>query len=153
MIDAVLVVGSDLELSQVLRKIVASAMELVSARYGALSVLSRDGNIQQFIPVGLSDDEIRAIGPAPIGRGVLSLLDMDVGPVRISDVPSHLLSVGYPPAHPDMRSFLGVPISIQGEQFGRLYLAEKIGSGTFTQEDEDIVVAISIAAAVAIDKA
>jgi len=111
------------------------------------------GSIQQFIPVGLSDDEIWAIGPAPIGRGVLSLLDMDVGPVRISDVPSHPLSVGYPPAHPAMRSFLGVPINIQGEQFGRLYLAEKIGSDTFTHEDEDIVVAISVAAAVAIDKA
>ncbi|MHB8262973.1 MAG: GAF domain-containing protein, partial [Acidimicrobiales bacterium] len=153
LIDAVLAVGSDLELSQVLRKIVESAMELVSARYGALSVLSRDGAIQQFISVGLSDYEIRAIGSPPIGRGVLSLLDMDLGPVRVDDVPSHPLSVGYPPSHPNMRSFLGAPINIQGEQFGRLYLAEKIGGGTFTAEDEDIVAAISAAAAVAIDKA
>ncbi|MCL5947758.1 MAG: GAF domain-containing sensor histidine kinase [Actinobacteria bacterium] len=153
LIDAILVVGSDLELTQVLKKIVESAMELVSARYGALSVLSKDGTIQQFIPVGLNDDEIRAIGPPPIGRGVLSLLDMDLGPVRVDDVPSHPLSVGYPAMHPTMRSFLGVPISIQGEQFGRLYLTEKIGGGTFTPEDEDIVVALSTAAAAAIDKA
>ena len=153
LIDAVLVVASDLDLNQILKKIVESAMELVSARYGALSVLSEEGNIEQFIPVGMSEDEIKAIGTPPIGRGVLSLLDLDRGPVRIDDVTKHPKYVGYPDTHPIMRSFLGVPVNIRDQQFGRLYLTDKTNGSPFTLEDEDIVVALSHAAAIVIDKA
>lgn len=153
LIDAVLVVASDLDLNQVLRKIVESAMELVSARYGALSVLSEEGDIEKFIPVGMSEEEIEAIGNPPIGRGVLSLLDIDKGPVRIDDVTKHPKYVGYPDSHPVMHSFLGVPINVRDEQFGRLYLTDKINGGAFTSEDEDIVVALGYAAAIVIDKA
>lgn len=153
LIDAVLVVASDLDLNQVLRKIVESAMELVSARYGALSVLSEEVDIEKFIPVGMSEEEIEAIGNPPIGRGVLSLLDIDKGPVRIDDVTKHPKYVGYPDSHPVMHSFLGVPINVRDEQFGRLYLTDKINGGAFTSEDEDIVVALGYAAAIVIDKA
>ena len=153
LVGAVLVVASDLDLNQVLRKIVESAMELVSARYGALSVLSEEGGIEQFIAVGMSEEEVEAIGTPPIGRGVLSLLDLDKGPVRIDDVTKHPKYIGYPDSHPIMHSFLGVPVNVRDEQFGRLYLTDKIDGDTFTSEDEDIVVALSHAAAIVVDKA
>ncbi len=153
LVDAILVVASDLDLNQVLRKIVESAMELVSARYGALSVLSEEGGIEQFIAVGMSEEEVEAIGTPPIGRGVLSLLDLDEGPVRIDDVTKHPKYIGYPDSHPIMHSFLGVPVNVRDEQFGRLYLTDKIDGDTFTSEDEDIVVALSHAAAIVVDKA
>jgi signal transduction histidine kinase len=153
LLDAVVSVASDLALPDVLERIVRSACELVGARYGALGVIGADGTLVDLRHVGLEPGELERIGHLPTGRGVLGLLIADPKPVRLSDVGAHPGSSGFPPNHPPMRSFLGVPIRIRGGRvFGNIYLTEKAG-GDFTQEDEDVVVALAAAAGIAIENA
>jgi signal transduction histidine kinase len=137
-----------------LRRIVASAADLVDATYGALGVLdkSRTG-LSEFITVGIDDKTYRAIGDLPAGHGILGLLIADARPLRLPDLTKHPESFGFPPHHPPMRSFLGVPILARDEVFGNLYLTDKSTAEEFTAEDEDLVVGLAAAAGVAIENA
>jgi signal transduction histidine kinase len=164
LLDAVVAIGADLDVHSTLERIVASACQLVGARYGALGVIGGDGavgderpagerRLVEFITHGLSTAEHAAIGSLPTGRGVLGLLIDDPRPVRMPDITRHPRSFGFPANHPPMHSFLGVPVRIRDRVFGNLYLAEKQGGAEFTDDDEQIVVALAAAAGVAIDKA
>jgi signal transduction histidine kinase len=154
LLDAVIGIGGDLDLSATLRRIVAAATSLVDARYGALGVLDASGSsLSEFLTVGV-DDEVRArIGELPKGHGILGLLIADPRPLRLPDLREHPDSYGFPPGHPEMRSFLGVPITVRGRVFGNLYLTDKRSQEVFTDVDEELVVALAAAAGVAIDNA
>ena len=154
LLRAVVAIGSNLDLAAMLRRIVESAVELVGARYGALGVLDEDGSrLAEFITVGIDDDTHHAIGHLPEGHGILGVLIVDPRPLRLPDLPRHPDSVGFPPHHPPMRSFLGVPITLRDEVFGNLYLTDKIDAAEFSELDEELAVGLASAAAVAVDNA
>ncbi|WP_460968067.1 GAF domain-containing sensor histidine kinase [Pedococcus soli] len=154
LLDAVIAVSAGLELSEVLTRIVRSACTLVGARYGALGVLAPDrDHLMEFITHGLGEEERQRIGDPPRGHGVLGLLIRDPRPRRIADITSHPDSYGFPPNHPPMSSFLGAPIRVRDEVFGNLYLAVKEGAPEFSDEDQELVVALAAAAGVAIENA
>src|SRR5499427_2231678 len=152
LLEAVVAVGSHLELEIVLRQIVQAAVELVSARYGALGVVGDGGRLVEFVPVGLDESEIARIHHWPEGRGLLGKLITDPRPLRLHDISADPGSSGFPEGHPPMRSFLGVPVRIRDEVYGNLYLTEKQG-GDFDEEDEALVQALAAAAGVAIENA
>ncbi|TMR90699.1 GAF domain-containing protein [Nonomuraea basaltis] len=153
LLDAVVSVGSDLDLETVLRRIVETATTLVDAGYGALGVVGQDNTLVQFIPVGLSDEEIAKIEHWPHGLGLLGLLMKEARPLRLGRISDHPESYGFPPGHPPMGTFLGVPVRVREEVFGNLYLTEKRGGGEFDEEDEAVVVALATAAGVAVENA
>ncbi|WP_018680734.1 GAF domain-containing protein [Actinokineospora enzanensis] len=153
LLDAVLSVASDLSLPDVLRRIVDAGCELAGARYGALGVLDHDGQLSALTHTGIDEPITRAIGELPVGKGVLGMVVEQPRPVRVPDLSAHAAAAGFPEHHPEMRSFLGVPIRVRGEVFGNLYLTEKIGGRAFTQEDEDVVVALAAAAGMSIENA
>jgi len=153
LLEAVVAVGSSLELEVLLRSIVETAVSLVDARYGAMGVIGEGGRLAEFIPVGLSSTEIEAIHHWPEGKGLLGLLVTDPRPLRLADIKDHPASFGFPPGHPQMKTFLGVPLRIRGEVYGNLYLTEKLGGGQFDTEDEAVLVALAAAAGVAIENA
>ena len=153
LLEAVVAVGGNLDLEIVLRKIIETAVPLVQARYGALGVIGDDGRLTEFITVGLGEPQIAAIDHWPEGHGLLGTLIRDPRPLRLADLSAHPDSHGFPPGHPAMRSFLGVPIRIRDEVYGNLYLTEKQGGGPFDEEDETLAVALAAAAGVAIDNA
>lgn len=154
LLDAVITIGSDLDLEAVLRHIVESAVSLVDARYGALGVLDETGtSLAQFITVGLEDQAYNAIGPLPKGHGILGLLIVEPRPIRLPDLREHPDRYGFPPNHPPMKSFLGVPISVRDQVFGNLYLTDKTTAEVFTDIDEELVIALASAAGVAIENA
>lgn len=151
LLDAVLLVASDLALPAVLRHITEAACTLVNARYGALGVISDERKLDQFIHVGIDPEDALKIGSLPTGEGILGLLIVDPKPLRVTDLASHPDSFGFPPNHPPMHSFLGVPISVRGRVFGNLYLTEKQGDGAFTEDDEELAVALAAVAGVIIE--
>ena len=154
LLDAVVGVASDLSLPDVLRRIVDSATRLAGARYGALGVLDEGGGeLAEFIVTGLDTAAQRRIGSHPTGKGVLGLLIAQPEAVRLPDIRLHPKSYGFPPNHPPMHSFLGVPVRVSGAVFGNLYLAEKVDAPEFTDGDEQVVVALAAAAGVAVEKA
>ncbi|MBM7494382.1 signal transduction histidine kinase [Micromonospora luteifusca] len=153
LLDAVVAIGSDLDLRSTLRRIVEAACELLDARYGALGVIGPDRLLTEFITHGIDAELHARIGDLPRGRGVLGLLIAEPRPVRMPNITDHPQSYGFPPNHPPMHSFLGVPVRIRDQVFGNLYLAEKRGSGEFTEDDEEIAVALAAAAGVAIENA
>lgn len=153
LLEAVVSIGRELELETVLRRIVEAATTLVEARYGALGVIGEDGQLAQFVPVGITEDEVAAIEEWPHGRGLLGLLIKEPQPLRLDDIHSHPESYGFPPGHPPMRSFLGVPIRVRDEVFGNLYLTEKAGGRSFDEQDEMIVNALATAAGIAVENA
>jgi GAF domain-containing protein len=153
LLDAVVGIGSDLDLRSTLQRIVEAACALVGARYGALGVIGRDQGLSDFITHGIDEATHRAIGDLPHGRGVLGLLITDPRPVRMPDITQHPRSYGFPPHHPPMHSFLGVPVRTRDQVFGNLYMAEKQGAAEFSDDDEEILVALAAAAGVAIDNA
>lgn len=149
-----LLVDRDLELPVVLQTIVQTAVDVVDARYGALGVLDEAGTgLAQFIHVGIDSVQADVIGHLPKGIGILGLLIKEADPVRLADLSRHPDSAGFPPGHPPMRSFLGVPVRVGGEVFGNLYLTEKRGHASFTEEDEHTVAALALAAGLAIGQA
>jgi len=151
LLDAVLAVGDDLDLQAVLHRITEVAVTLADATYGALGILTPDGaGLAQFLTVGISEDDATQIGPTPEGHGVLGKLIVDPKALRLDDLRVHPDSFGFPPGHPLMRTFLGVPVRVRGAVFGNLYLAEKAGGGNFTDDDEQVVTALAGAAGVAI---
>jgi len=154
LLDAVMAVTADLELADVLTRIVHSACELVDAKYGALGVLGPDReHLVEFVTQGITQGEREAIGDPPRGHGMLGLLIHEAPPRRLLDIAGHPDSYGFPPHHPTMHSFLGTPIRIRDEVFGNLYLTEKQGAAEFTVDDEAILVALAAAAGIAIDNA
>jgi two-component system, NarL family, sensor histidine kinase DevS len=154
LLDAVLTVGSDLDLPAMLQRIVESALELVDAHYGALGVLDDTRTrLAQFITVGMDDETYQAIGHLPEGHGILGLLIVDAKPLRLPDLREHPDSYGFPAHHPPMRSFLGVPIRLRDEVFGNLYLTDKKSAEVFSDIDEELVVGLAAAAGVAIENA
>jgi signal transduction histidine kinase len=153
LLDAVVIIASDLELRNTLERIVEAACDLVNAQYGALGVIGPGRRLSEFITHGIDADVHAAIGDLPTGRGVLGVLIDDPRPVRLPDIAQHPQSYGFPPNHPVMRSFLGVPIRIRDQVFGNLYLTEKRGGGDFSDDDEQIAIALAAAAGVAIENA
>ncbi|MFB9367735.1 GAF domain-containing protein [Kitasatospora sp. NPDC001664] len=153
LLEAVLAVGRDLELTQALRHIVEAAVTLVDAEYGALGVIGDDRRLSQFIPVGVTEQQIERIGPLPSGHGLLGELIRHPVPLRLANIADHPASSGFPSGHPPMRSFVGVPIRIRDKVFGNLYLAEKRDGGEFDAEDEAVLATLAVAAGVAIDNA
>jgi signal transduction histidine kinase len=144
-------VAAGLELGATLRRIVQAAVELVDATYGALGVINADGRLGEFVHVGIDGATAETIGDLPTGNGILGLLLDHPVPIRLENLASHPASTGFPPGHPHMASFLGVPVRVRGEVFGNLYLTEKRTGTGFTPEDERTVMALAAAAAVAIE--
>ena len=148
---AMVAVAAGLDLQATLLRIVRVATDLVDAHYGALGVIGEDGDLSDFISVGLDEAHVAAIGPKPKGRGVLGMLIKHPVPIRLDDISAHGSAAGLPGGHPPMTTFLGVPIRVRGEAFGNLYLAEKRGGAQFTPADERSVLALAAAAGVAIE--
>ncbi|HEY0871454.1 MAG TPA: GAF domain-containing sensor histidine kinase [Acidothermaceae bacterium] len=153
LLDAVLAIGTDLDLQTVLHRIVEAAAQLVDARYGALGVIDEVHLLSQFLTVGIDEETAARIGPLPRGGGILGLLIDDPRPLRLHDIGEHPALFGFPAHHPPMKTFLGVPIRVRDEVFGNLYLTEKKGGGDFDDEDESVVLALAAAAGVAIENA
>jgi signal transduction histidine kinase len=147
-------VTSELSLDALLQRLVEAAAELTGARYAALGVIDSHGvELEQFVTHGI-DDALRAeIGALPRGRGILGVLIREAKPLRLHDLAEDPRSVGFPPGHPPMRSFLGVPILLRGVAYGNLYLTEKEGGEDFTDEDQELVTLLAGQAAVAIENA
>jgi signal transduction histidine kinase len=153
LLEAVIAIGSGLDLEETLRRIVAAAVGLVDARYGALGVIGEDQRLTEFIPVGLDAADIAKIHHWPEGRGILGLLVKDPHSMRLADISAHPESSGFPKGHPEMRSFVGVPVRVRDQVFGNLYLTEKRGGGEFTEDDEAVLAALGAAAGVAVENA
>lgn len=156
LLEANLLLGANLDLSQLLRHIVEEACTLAGARYGALGVLDGSGSaLDQFVTVGLDPDTERTLlqSPFPEGKGVLGVVITDPQPLRLVEISEHGESVGFPPGHPPMSSFLGVPIKIGNRVYGNLYLTDKECGTSFTEDDEALVSALAVAAAVAVENA
>ncbi|MEU5196923.1 sensor histidine kinase [Streptomyces scabiei] len=154
LLEAVLSVGRELELEQALRSIVEAAAVLVDAEYAALGVIGPDGRrLSAFHTVGVSEEQIARIGPYPEGHGILGELIRHPEPLRLAKLSEHRASYGFPPNHPPMNSFLGVPIRVREQVFGNLYLTEKRGGAQFDEEDESVLSTLAVAAGVAIDNA
>lgn len=152
--EAGLGVSSELSLDALLNRLVEAAAELTGARYAALGVIDPTGSeLEQFLTYGIDDDTRAEIGLLPRGRGILGALIRDAKPLRLRDLAEDPRSVGFPPGHPPMRSFLGVPILLRGVAYGNLYLAEKKGGEDFSDEDEELVTLLAGQAAVAIENA
>jgi signal transduction histidine kinase len=145
-------VSGDLSLSTVLRRIVEAARELAGARYAALGVIAPSGGLAEFIHSGMPDDAVARIGHLPEGKGLLGALLHDPGAIRLRRISDDERSAGFPPGHPPMETFLGVPVRVRDEIFGRLYLAESV-RGEFTPEDEELITALAATAGVAIANA
>ncbi|NYE70418.1 sensor histidine kinase [Microlunatus parietis] len=153
LLDAVVTIGAELDLETVLQRIVEAARTLADCRYAALGVIGEEGELAEFLPTGMTDDEVAGIPELPHGRGLLGLLIKNPQVLRVADLSSHPESYGFPPGHPPMRRFLGVPILIRDECFGNLYLTEKSGGLEFDEQDETIVQALASVAGIAIKNA
>jgi signal transduction histidine kinase len=145
---------SELDLDIVLDRVLDTAAELTAARYAAIGVLDEERRgLARFLTRGVDEATHRAIGDLPQGRGVLGVLIDHPAPLRLADVGDHPRSYGFPPGHPPMRTFLGVPIMVRGEAWGNLYLTEKTGGESFSELDEEAVVVLADWAAIAIENA
>ncbi|MEU0357625.1 GAF domain-containing protein [Streptomyces cyaneofuscatus] len=154
LLEAVVSVGRELDLSQVLRRIVEAGAHLVDAQYGALGVIGPDGrSLSQFLTSGMTGEQRQRIGPLPAGHGLLGELIRHPEPLRLSELGTHEASFGFPEHHPPMRTFLGVPIRVRDEVFGNLYLTDKRDGLDFDAEDESVITTLAVAAGVAIDNA
>lgn len=155
LLDAVVSMGADLELDNLLARIVEIASELADAKYAALGVLGvgPERRLRTFITHGVTPEQKAKIGNPPTGHGILGLIIDRPEPLRLHDLAEHPVSYGFPKDHPPMKGFLGVPIRIRDKIFGNLYLTEKLDGGDFTEQDEEIVVALAAAAGVAIENA
>jgi signal transduction histidine kinase len=154
LMSAMLLLEADLDLPSLLERLAQEACALVGARYGAMGVLNTEGTgLQEFITVGLEPHLAAEIGPLPTGRGILGLLISDPHPLRLADIGSHPAHDGFPPGHPTMRTFLGVPVKVRDAVYGNLYLTEKEDGAEFTKDDEAMVTALAVSAGIAIENA
>src|SRR6266498_2038966 len=153
LLEAGLALSSERSLPAILQRIVELATQLTGARYGAIGVLGTDGGISQFIYTGISPEQREAIGDLPVGKGILGALIQDARPLRLRDLHTDPRSVGFPPDHPPMRSFLGAPVMARGRVFGNIYLTEKQGAVEFDAGDEWALVVLAAQAGVAVENA
>jgi signal transduction histidine kinase len=155
LLQAVVAIGSHLDVANVLREIVTTAAEVADAKYAAIGVLDprSERRLSQFITVGIDAERQALIGDLPRGHGVLGLLIDEPKPIRLADISQHASSFGFPANHPPMHTFLGVPVLVRGEVYGNLYLTEKRGGGEFTHADERLVMALATAAGLAVQNA
>ena len=154
LVEAGIALSSELTLDALLQRLVETAAELTGARYAALGVIDVTGReLERFVTHGIDPETHAAIGDLPRGRGILGVLIRDARPLRLHDIADDDRSVGFPPNHPPMKTFLGVPILLRGTAYGNLYLTEKDGGEDFTGEDEEVVTLLASQAAVAIENA
>ena len=153
LLDAVVAISSDLDMHRVLNRIVLSACEITGAKYGALGVLGNSGGLVDFVTVGVTEEEHKSIGDLPRGHGILGLLIDHPQPLRLAHLQEHPKSYGFPPNHPPMERFLGVPVRIRGTVFGNLYLTDKANGEDFTEQDEMLVEGLATAAGFVIENA
>jgi signal transduction histidine kinase len=154
LVEAGVALTSELSLDALLQKLVEAAADLTRARYAALGVIDRSGTaLERFVTHGVTPEEHRAIGHLPSGRGILGVLIDEARPLRLADLTEHRQSVGFPPNHPPMHTFLGVPVMLRGVAYGNLYLTEKEGGAEFSDEDQELVTLLAAQAAVAIENA
>ena len=153
LVQAGLVLASDLSVPSVLGKIVELACDVTDARYGALGVLGPDGVLEDFITTGISDEERAAIGDLPRGKGLLGVMINHARPLRLRRISDDRRSIGFPMNHPPMTSFLGVPVTVRGTVYGHLYLTEKRNAPEFTEDDERAAETLATQAGVAIENA
>ena len=154
LVDAGVALSSELSLDALLQRLVEVAAELTDARYAALGVIDRSGRaLERFVTTGISPEEHAAIGDLPRGRGILGVLINEARPLRLANLADDDRSVGFPPNHPPMRTFLGVPVLLRGVAYGNLYLTEKADGAEFTEEDQELVALLAAQAAVAIENA
>lgn len=146
-------VASELSLEIVLNKVVEQARNLVGAKYGALSVIDHESNIKEFITSGVTLQERAAIGPPPVGHGVLGVVLHEGQHLRLPDVAAHPKSAGFPANHPVMHSLLAVPITCKSPFLGNIYLSEKLDGALFTTDDEETLERFAVQAGIAIDNA
>ena len=152
LIDAGIALGSELSLDELLQKLVETSAALTGARYAALGVIDGTGTeLERFLTTGIDPETHAAIGELPRGLGILGVLIENAEPLRLESIGEDPRSVGFPPNHPPMRGFLGVPIVLRGRAYGNLYLTEKVG-GAFTAEDQELVETLATQAAVAIEE-
>ncbi|RME48553.1 MAG: GAF domain-containing protein [Chloroflexi bacterium] len=151
--EASLSLTAELSQEAVLQKVVDLSRRLVDARYGALGIVDKAGHIQALITSGLSEEEYSRMGPLPQGRGLLGAVLHEGRPIRVADIQKDARSVGFPPNHPPMKSFLGVPVIFKGQTVGNLYLTDKQGAGEFSAEDEELLTMFATQAAIAIENA
>ena len=154
LLDAGIAVSAELSIDVVLQRIIEAAADLTGARYAALGVIdSTRRELEQFVVTGIDEETKAAIGDLPRGRGILGVLIRDATPLTLNEISADPRSVGFPPNHPPMKTFLGVPILLRGVAYGNLYLTEKDAGATFTEEDQEIVQLLAAQAAVAIENA
>jgi signal transduction histidine kinase len=146
-------VAAELDVDRVLSVIVERVAELIGARYAALGISDRSGRIERFITTGITPEQRAAIGPVPVGHGLLGLLIMEGHTLRADDISAHAASVGFPANHPPMTTFLGVPVAVKGEIVGNLYLTDKAHGEPFTDDDERLVEMFAVHAGIAIENA
>ena len=151
--EASLALSSDLDLASVLQRVVDLSREVTGARYGALALLGEDGKIEQFLASGISQQERARIGRLPEGKGLLGVVMQEGETLRIDRIVDDPRSAGFPPHHPVMTSFIGLPIMYEERIVGDLYLTDKNGGQAFTQQDEEMLRAFAAHAAVAIENA
>ncbi len=163
LVESIAAVTSGLNLDETLQAIVDSARSLVNCRYGALGILANDKTLESFLVSGISEEQIQAIGPYPTGKGLLGLLIQSPDPIRIDNIGKHPMSYGFPPGHPQMTTFLGVPIKIRGKLFGNIYLTDKLAQSNesqtpsrskiapFSSADERLLIALAAIAGIAIE--
>ena len=154
LLDAGIALSSELSLDALLQRLVETAAELTGARYAALGVLDPSGQgLERFLTIGIDEETRAAIGDPPHGRGILGVLIREARPLLLDDLAADSRSVGFPPHHPPMKAFLGVPILQRGIAYGNLYLTEKAGEEPFTEEDLELTQLLATQAAVAIENA
>jgi signal transduction histidine kinase len=154
LLETGIAISSELSLDAVLQRIVEAAAHVTRAKYAALGVIDRTGNeLERFVTTGIDDDTHAAIGQLPRGRGILGVLIHDARTLRLHDLGEDPRSVGFPPHHPPMKTFLGTPIMLHGVAYGNLYLTEKAGGADFDDEDVELVTVLASQAAVAIENA
>jgi signal transduction histidine kinase len=153
LLQGALELAAEHDLDQILHRMVRCAAEVADARYAALGVYDATGRIERFVHHGLDDETVARIGQYPEGRGLLGEVIVADGPIRLGDITSDPRSCGFPAHHPEMRSFLGVPVRVGERRFGNLYLTEKRGGGKFDEGDERLVVTLAAFAAAAVEAA
>lgn len=153
LVEAGMALASELDLDALLQRIADLAREVVDAEYAAVGVVGDEGELARFIYSGIDKETADRIGDLPIGRGVLGVLVREARPLRLRDIADHPQSYGFPPNHPPMQSFLGVPIIVREKVFGRLYITEKRGAREFTKDDERLALNLAGQAGVAIENA
>jgi signal transduction histidine kinase len=154
LVHAGIALNSELSLDSLLQRLVETAAELTGARYAALGVIDRAGrSLERFFTTGIDEEKREAIGDLPRGRGILGVLIREAKPLRLHDIADDPRSVGFPPHHPPMRTFLGVPIVLRGVAYGNLYLTEKADGADFSAADEELTQLLAAQAAVAIENA